>query len=96
MRSKGAQVTPRCGTEERFSPFVPSSLPLFLFSSLCPLASLTLVQHNSLKNIHTFFTEPLKIFSRVEKKTQFAFLLKKLFTFALYNLKNMLERFDRL
>ena len=38
LRSKGVKVTPRCGTEERFSPssFVYSSLFLFLplFSSL--------------------------------------------------------------
>ena len=39
LRSKGAKVTPRCGTEERFSSF---ALRLFLSSSLCLLVFLTL------------------------------------------------------
>ena len=39
LRSKVAKVTPRCGTEERFSPF---PLRLFLSLSLCLFLSLTL------------------------------------------------------
>ena len=39
LRSKVANVTPRCGTEERFSPF---ALRLFLPFSLCPLVFLSL------------------------------------------------------
>ena len=44
LRSKVANVTPRCGTEERFSPFVlrASSLPLFLPPSLRLFLSLYL------------------------------------------------------
>ncbi|MCF2635107.1 hypothetical protein [Prevotellamassilia timonensis] len=34
LRSKVAKVTPLYGTEERFSPSVSSSLPLFVPSSL--------------------------------------------------------------
>ena len=52
----------------------------FLSSSLCLLSRhllsrwvrfdlITKLSTQFLKNIHTFFTEPLKIFSRVEKKT---------------------------
>ena len=61
LRSKVAQVTPRCGTEERFSPFplppfvssslcpfVSSSLCPFVSSSLCPFVSLTLSLFDSL------------------------------------------------
>ena len=39
LRSKVAKVTPRCGTEERFSPF---ALRLFLSLSLPLFVSLTL------------------------------------------------------
>ena len=58
LRSKVAQVTPRCGTEERFSPFAlrppslppsfPSPLSAFDSSSLCLLVSLTLCLFDSL------------------------------------------------
>ena len=45
LRSKGAKVTPRCGTEERFSSFalrlfVSLTLRLFVFLSLSPFVSL--------------------------------------------------------
>ena len=44
LRSKGAKVTPRCGTEERFSSFalrlfVSLTLRLFVFLSLSPFVS---------------------------------------------------------
>ena len=42
LRSKVAQVTPRCGTEERFSPSVSSSLCPFLSLSLRLFDSLSL------------------------------------------------------
>ena len=50
LRSKVANVTPRCGTEERFSPF---PLRLFLSSSLYPFLSLTLC---------LFVSSPLSLF----------------------------------
>ena len=37
LRSKGAKVTPRCGTEERS--FAPLTLGLFVPSSLCLFVS---------------------------------------------------------
>ena len=39
LRSKGAKVTPRCGTEERS--FAPLTLGLFVFLSFCLLVPLS-------------------------------------------------------
>ena len=56
LRSKGAKVTPRCGTEERFSPFVFClflSFPLFLsFFNVHPALPANFLKTKDLRKRH--------------------------------------------